>query len=905
MSTKPAPSSIAIITLAIAVVVVLVFLVGGELKTFLSRPETPPAADTPSGTSGAERSGTPAPPRPGEGRLAPKPATPAGDSVVTGVVKGEDGAPLAGASIVVMSADGGGDAVATAITDAEGRFSVPSSGTGLAVRASFSGLVPVSEQRVQPGRPLEFRLEKGGSLTGTIRAAEGGTPVAGAQVFALARSGGTQSFSESVTSDASGKFTFDVVPSRPVSLRIEAPGFEPTEERGVRVMKGQTVTRDVNLRAGLTIRGEVVDGDTRKPVPGAQIAYGLQSIAGKREVAADQNGSFVIPGIARGQQLFVVKAPGYMERRKSVELGDDPSVVLELFKGRLLRGRVTDRAGAAVADAIVFIAREGVFIGPQSKPAATSDADGRFSIPDLDAAQSYRLIVRHERYPETLSPEISLASADATEITVTLSPGGAIGGTVKDATGKPIPGARVVVVDAFNQDPVDPQNLLPAFGGSGRGNGTSGEDGRYLVQNLSIGKKRVSVSAEGFLPSQIEEASVEEGTTPTTLDFVLDRGKGISGKVTDPLGKPVDGAKVNATGTNPEAPGFGSATTLEDGTYRIDRLVDGTFNVSVRKTGFTVEFRKDVPSGSEGIDFSLRRNGSVAGTVVEAASNAPIRQFMVRVSEMVPSEVPANKAKAFNSEEGRFVLDEIRPGQYRVEVTAKGFAPATIDDVAVAEGAGTEGLRLALKEGGVVEGSVTDLSGAPIARATVFARLFEDEAPATSGGRAPVASATSATTDEEGHYRIAGLLSDDYEVYASAPAYCLSSRERVRADDGRSVKMDFRLSMGSTLTVVVADKDGNPVKEAKVELRDDRGEPVYNERIRQVIERYRQDPEQLESFLSRLDRTDRSGQVRFTNFPPGDYRIHVTTAGGGESEKRVSLREKDELREEIVIADGR
>ena len=112
-------------------------------------------------------------------------------------------------------------------------------------------------------------------------------------------------------------------------------------------------------------------------------------------------------------------------------------------------------------------------------------------------------------------------------------------------------------------------------------------------------------------------------------------------------------------------------------------------------------------------------------------------------------------------------------------MTAKGFAPAALEDVAVVEGAGTEGLKLSLKEGGVVEGTVTDLSGAAISRATVFARLSENEA---SGNRPPVSSATSATTDEEGRYRIAGLLSDEYEVYASAPAYSLSARERIRAE---------------------------------------------------------------------------------------------------------------------------
>ncbi len=899
MSMKPAASSLVLVGLAVAVVGVLVYLVGGELKRFLDEP----AAESGGRPSAPSDVADVAPPPPA--KRSPEAGLDAARSApgaIRGLVRGDDGEPLPGATVTALPTEGRDGTSTVATTGADGRFALNAPADGASLRIAAPGLVTVTEMRVIPGREIEIRLEKGGSIDGSIRSVEGGGAIPGATVTATARAGGSLAFSDSSTTDTNGHFSFPAVPGRPVNLRVDATGFEPLEDRGIRVVKGQAVTRDLSLRPGLKVRGTVVDGDTRKPVEGAVVAYGLQNISGKREVTTDATGSFTIPGIARGQQLFVIRADGYSETRKSLPLEDDPTIVLEIFKGRTLRGRVEDRSGSPIAEALVFVGREGVFVGPRSKPSASTDRDGRFTVPDLPAGQTYRLIVRHDGHPETISPEIAL-TADTAEIVVVMGPGGSIGGTVRDAAGQPIEGAKITVVDAFNPDPLDPQGLLPTFGGTGRGTAETGHDGRYVVENLSPGKKRVSAGADAFLPSRIEEATVVESPTPTVLDFVLDRGKSISGRVTDPLGKPVEGAKVNASANQPEVSGFGSATTEADGAYRVERLADGAFNVSVRKPGFTVEYKKDVPSGTDGVDFSLRRNGGIAGSVTDFATGKPVRQFMVRLSETVPSEVPANKAKAFTSDEGSFLLDEVRPGSFRVEVTAKGFAPGIVEDIVVNEGATTEGIRVALKEGGVVEGTVLDLAGSPIPRATVFARLILDEP--VGGGRMPVTSSSSATTDEDGRYRISGLLSDDYEIYASAPAYSLSARERVRAEDGRVSRIDFRLSMGATLLVVVLGTDGTPVKDARVEIRDERDEPVYNERIRQVIERYRQDPDQLESFLSRLDRSDRNGQVRFTNFPPGEYRLFVSSGPGSDVVKRVTLRDKDDVREEVVVAGQR
>src|SRR5262249_16471754 len=155
------------------------------------------------------------------------------------------------------------------------------------------------------GRDLDLRLERGGSLSGLIKSSEGDSPVGGAQVRAICRTGAAPAFEEAATSTAEGRFSFDAVPaSRPINLRVGATGFEARDDRGILVGKGQSVSRDLTLKVGLTVHGLVVDGDTHAPVSGAKVNYGMQSFGGKQEIATDTQGGFDIPGIARGSHLF-------------------------------------------------------------------------------------------------------------------------------------------------------------------------------------------------------------------------------------------------------------------------------------------------------------------------------------------------------------------------------------------------------------------------------------------------------------------------------------------------------------------------------------------------------------------------------------------------------------------------
>ena len=195
--------------------------------------------------------------------------------------------------------------------------------------------------------------------------------------------------------------------------------------------------------------------------------------------------------------------------------------------------------------------------------------------------------------------------------------------------------------------------------------------------------------------------------------------------------------------------------------------------------------------------------GSVTGEVTCADTNAPAR-FAVVTLEPVPSEKsPAGSKKAEENStnatattdlEGRFVLDKVAPGRYYVIGHLAGYLnPLARFDPEQLK-AMTDDTRRELAK------VVPVLDVEPGQSATVALRLeraselsgtvlYDDGSPAVGihiqlqqkgkdGKLAPVSSeridwtggsGSNATTDDRGHYRLAGMPPGEYAVRASLP----------------------------------------------------------------------------------------------------------------------------------------
>ena len=107
-------------------------------------------------------------PLPSAAKPAPKP-TPV--PVLTGTVRGPDGKPIAGATVVYRPLAAPGRVfAATTKTDAEGRFRAELKHVGpVYVRVTSKGLAARTFEKAPPGVPLAVVLDRGQTIEGTVR----------------------------------------------------------------------------------------------------------------------------------------------------------------------------------------------------------------------------------------------------------------------------------------------------------------------------------------------------------------------------------------------------------------------------------------------------------------------------------------------------------------------------------------------------------------------------------------------------------------------------------------------------------------------------------------------------------------------------------------------------------------
>jgi hypothetical protein len=161
------------------------------------------------------------------------------------------------------------------------------------------------------------------------------------------------------------------------------------------------------------------------------------------------------------------------------------------------------------------------------------------------------------------------------------------------------------------------------------------------------------------------------------------------------------------------------------------------------------------------------------------------------------------------------------------------------------------------KSSASISGQVT-LHGAPVPGAMVIvASLLQ-------GMRDPQAVVR---TDENGRYRITGLPSGRYGIYATEPA--LTSLEEVVREislEGDEVhnRVDFALVRGGVITGRVSDTDGHPIVEELIIVMalSEAGHPRPFYSNQQIM------------------RTDDQGVYRVYGIPPGHYTISIGEGGG-------------------------
>nr|WP_245667954.1 carboxypeptidase-like regulatory domain-containing protein [Actinomadura macra] len=223
---------------------------------------------------------------------------------VRGVVRSGTGDPVPSAALTLIGADG--HQLGRALTQADGRYILPTPGPGTYVLIAATGEhEPQAATLVVGERPVDFDLllAGNGGLGGTVRSADG-TPIANAMVVVTDVRGEVVGTGRT---DTAGHYAFKDVMSGGYTLAVSAAAHRPVA-LPVEVTGGGQNRLDVEMPPGSRVRG-TVRNETGHPVAEARVT--LVDAAGNviAMVITGPDGEYAFTDLPGGQ--YTVIASGY------------------------------------------------------------------------------------------------------------------------------------------------------------------------------------------------------------------------------------------------------------------------------------------------------------------------------------------------------------------------------------------------------------------------------------------------------------------------------------------------------------------------------------------------------------------------------------------------------------------
>lgn len=650
---------------------------------------------------------------------------------------------------------------------------------------------------------------------------------------------------------ADGRFRIPGLEPGRYDLQVRAAGYAPVTVRGLQVPeRGATVDLGtVHLSPAAILRGRVVD-PAGNPLAEVEVGFfasqgqllEILSEEGENRVLSGPDGEFTIPDLAPGGTVtLTVQHPGFVRQDvPGVRVPRDEELIVELVPASRVTGRVIERGGGGIEGAQVA--------SPESRwEGATTDATGAFTLEGL-APGTIQLLATAAGFLEPPAKTIEVLSGEPTpEVLFELDRGAVVTGRVTGPDGGPLEDAFVYLRDA-----------------SGFGNEFTRTDaeGSYRLAGVPTGERRLAAGAQGLIDA-IRTITVRQGDN--RLDFRLERGLHVRGRVVSPEGQPVDQGEVAAT-EEPSGSLQERGPIRPDGSFEITNLKPGRYRLRADNLdyapGESPEAIQVGPLSVEGVVVTLRRGARLVGTV-KGLSFDELNELQIVATSLDGTQYAPGQLDF----RGGFEVKNVTPGAWTVIASVGNRQTMARVDVE----AGVVETQVDLEFGGgyTLTGRVLR-SGRPVPNAGILVSTSLELA----GG--------FATTDHAGQFRVPDLAPGEYQVAVATNWNGFAHTETVALDGDRDITLEI---VGSTVTGRVADSDGEALPNVRVNLRGEASGALGGWGSEQ--------------------RSDEAGFFRFPDVTPGRYRLSGQKDGYAQGEVAVEVTEGDseaELR--LVPAPG-
>lgn len=510
-------------------------------------------------------------------------------------------------------------------TAQDGAFSI----AGLAAGTYELGLSPKWWESAEQAAPPwdEFELAHGQNLEGITAVWDGppapelsitgcaidteGNPVEEARVAAV----GGGSPVPSVRTDEDGCYEIEWVADGFYIVMVEHGSFVRATRQDV---QAGSEGIDFVLEPRAMIEGCVLDDETGAPVTQFEIDYSDEYR--RRTIRPherfqhwfDEAGRFRIEKVEPGPVTIMAKAPGYGE--SAIEIPHLRSgqtirnVEIRLGSGTSLSGVVVDTEGHPVENAYIIpgkIPRLDEYTDVAGLTKTDSDGAFRLTGQPLDL----KLVAAHHPDYAMGSTPVTMSQYDENTVTIVLSKGGTIEGTVYYG-GEPQSGRAVELMHITDRS-------APIMRGT-----TTAEDGTYRFERMMPGHAIVSVVGRFEEGSQkgrqlSRTVAVKEGES-VTVDFRFSRARAtVEGLITFE-GEPLSGAHLNLHIETSDDPEVLVGDVKSDGWYRFEDVPVGLAVLQVWDRSSKMRRRAEFEIGEDQIvrqDIEFAAGAAIAGRV--------------------------------------------------------------------------------------------------------------------------------------------------------------------------------------------------------------------------------------------------------------------------------------------------
>jgi carboxypeptidase family protein/PDZ domain-containing protein len=506
------------------------------------------------------------------------------------------------------------------------------------------------------------------------------------------------------TTDEGGEFHFQALASGEYDLKARFwydPYSKYRVEKKVEVTAGEELTGmrlELDPGQGVRFSGVVVD-EEGGPIPGVELKVHFRFQGEKRfrsnyrnKIVSDDSGNFNFSSFYEkgGDVKISTDKKGFAQTGGDIisispEQDSVEGIVLELSSGSSLQVEIEDESEGSIVGAMVSLdidwssRRETDLYFSTLKKLA--DVRGRCRFEHLPPI-GYIIKVSKDGYsPE--SKEIDLAKGESNRpVRIILKEGRDLRVLVRNERGAAVEGAKV----SFQEKDRGFMGMMSSLDSVG----TTDSGGTFILRNLPPEPVFISAQADGYVQASRQPAEADQ----EEIIVILKDAGSIKGRFVETDKKPVTEVRLNPRKQKADHFDFSGSyffnlQTIElgDGIFKINNLGPGIYDLTVKSPGLATRKIKgvEVKSGEE-TDLGetiLRPEGTISGSVIDSLTGAPLEKFWVRVRGEGLRDISPSLRR---EDGGRYKLEGLSPGDYRLIVAAKDYRDKEVSGVTISPG---------------------------------------------------------------------------------------------------------------------------------------------------------------------------------------------------------------------------